>query len=78
MLPGELAFWLPPHSNIVTYSGSVAARAMLQVGKKRSQREELRVRFLVSNVLLLLVALARGRPGLCVCGGGVDVMVAVM
>jgi len=29
---GELAFWLPPESNIVVYSGSVAARAMLQVG----------------------------------------------
>lgn len=28
---GELAFWLPPESHVVVYSGSVAARAMLQV-----------------------------------------------
>ena len=31
LLPGELAFWLPANSHIVVYSGSVAARAMLQV-----------------------------------------------
>jgi hypothetical protein len=29
--PGELAFWLPLESHVVTYSGSVSARAVLQV-----------------------------------------------
>lgn len=35
LLLGELAFWLPANSHIVVYSGSVAARAMLQVRLQR-------------------------------------------